>query len=100
MPGKSKLHLISFLVLIVLLCLSSFFVVLNFNYRIFSPKGIEIEEDAQPSPTDLEDTHPNKLNRGVLRSKIEAGEGTIPSSNLYNGKLVYYMMERLLYVYV
>ncbi|CAL8110857.1 unnamed protein product [Orchesella dallaii] len=52
--------------------------------RIFSPKGIELDDD-QPSPTGLEDTHPYKLNRGVLRSKIEAGEGTIPSTNLYTG---------------
>lgn len=55
-------------------------------FRIFSPKGIELDEDQpSPSPSDLEDSHPNKLNRGVLRSKIEAGEGTIPSANLYQG---------------
>lgn len=35
--------------------------------RVFSPK----EEE-------LSDAHPNRLSRGVLRAKIEGGEGTIP----------------------
>ncbi|CAG7685924.1 unnamed protein product [Allacma fusca] len=46
--------------------------------RIFSPKGC----DDQIEPSSQFDQHPNRLNRGVLRAKIEAGEGTIPVSNL------------------
>lgn len=48
--------------------------------RIFAPKGLDDEalEDA-PHPRS------NRINRGVLRAKIEAGEGTIPVSNLSAG---------------
>lgn len=37
--------------------------------RVFSPKD---EESATA------DAHPNRLSRGLLRAKIEGGEGTIP----------------------
>ena len=41
--------------------------------RIFSPK----QEGSQAQIVE-NDNHPNRLNRGVLRTKIENGEGTIP----------------------
>lgn len=41
--------------------------------RIFSPK----QEGDQAQVID-DDNHPNRINRGQLRTKIESGEGTIP----------------------
>jgi len=51
--------------------------------RIFLPQSLnsslaeEAEEEA-PADEACEDTHPNRKNRGLLRTKIECGEGTIP----------------------
>lgn len=41
--------------------------------RVFSPK-----EEGEQSQEVEADTHPNRKTRGVLRTKIEGGEGTIP----------------------
>lgn len=63
-------------------------------YRIFSPKGIQLDDDDSSASTTPQDNHPNKMNRGVLRSKIEAGEGTIPAANLYNGTVRNYSSHK------
>jgi len=60
--------------------------------RIFSPKGIDIDDELE-SIEDLEDSHPSKKNRGVLRAKVEAGEGTIPVANLISGYTYVYFKK-------
>lgn len=52
--------------------------------RIYSPK----QEGEQAQVTD-EDSHPNRINRGQLRTKIESGEGTIPVMNVGEAMLTW-----------
>lgn len=54
-------------------------------------------EEESESVEELEDSHPSKKNRGVLRAKVEAGEGTIPVSNLISGKLLQHTVSIINY---
>lgn len=46
--------------------------------RVFAPHEAQSSEADEESGCGYEDKHPNRIARGVLRTKIESGEGTIP----------------------